>query len=201
MNTRVRVGGGRMIGRARQRGEKQDSRISGRLPRRQFQLPQLARRARRGPTLSGAAQLPRPAVWRAARHRSEVTPPPQDGGPILRATSAPPCHRSRWGRCGKGAPPRRSPPGEIIREKPGTRRGSARLGRRHVEPPPNGNYSSAKTYSMPPLAVSLPSSANAPTAPRAAVGSSVDRSPATTKPDQPPMPDITATYCLPSGPV
>src|SRR5205085_9192570 len=36
--------------------------------------------------------------------------------------------------------------------------------------------------------------------PRAAVGSRASRSPETTAPAQPPTPDKTATYCLPSGP-
>ena len=82
-----RACGVRMIGRTKQRGERQNSRVSGTLPRRQLQLHQLARLW--VPRRPGAAQRPRPAVWGDASHRPEITLPLRCGRPIPRATSAP----------------------------------------------------------------------------------------------------------------
>src|SRR5215470_17714300 len=61
-------------------------------------------------------------------------------------------------------------------------------------------YGSANTVSTPPWLLKLATSPNAPSAPRPAVGSSAPISAATPMPDQPPIPDSTATYCLLSGP-
>src|SRR5947208_3377343 len=61
-------------------------------------------------------------------------------------------------------------------------------------------YGSENTYSIPPFVVYFGKSAMALTNPSAAVPSLVFNPPATTAPDQPPTPHITATYCFPSGP-
>src|SRR3954464_1219138 len=59
---------------------------------------------------------------------------------------------------------------------------------------------SPKTVSTPPWVLNLSASPKAPSAPRPAVGSSLLIPAATPMPAQPPIPDRTATYCLPSGP-
>jgi len=61
-------------------------------------------------------------------------------------------------------------------------------------------YGREKTYSVPPFVVTSLRSRNALPQPLAAVSSSASRSPATRDPGQPPIPERTATYCLPSGP-
>src|SRR5207248_1472686 len=57
-----------------------------------------------------------------------------------------------------------------------------------------------KTVSTPPCVLNLSASPKAPRAPRPAVGSSLLIPAATPMPAQPPIPERTATYCLPSGP-
>src|SRR5690349_3562832 len=54
---------------------------------------------------------------------------------------------------------------------------------------------------MPPLVVYSGSFFIAFTNPKAALGSRMSRSPATTAPAQPPTPEAIATYCFPSGPL
>src|SRR5512140_1379836 len=56
------------------------------------------------------------------------------------------------------------------------------------------------TVSTPPWVLNLSASPKAPSAPRPAVGSSLLIPAATPIPAQPPMPERTATYCLPLGP-
>src|SRR3954452_2770106 len=56
------------------------------------------------------------------------------------------------------------------------------------------------TVSTPPCVLNLSASPNAPRAPRPAVGSSLLIPAATPIPAHPPIPERTATYCLPSGP-
>src|SRR5207248_5017998 len=61
-------------------------------------------------------------------------------------------------------------------------------------------HGSENTYSIPPLLVCWGRSFMALANPSAAAGSRTSRSLETTAPAQPPTPESTATYCLPSGP-
>jgi len=65
----------------------------------------------------------------------------------------------------------------------------------------NDQCGSENTYSIPPFELFFGKSVTAFTKPFAAVGSRISRSPATTAPAQPPMPDNTAMYWRPSGPL
>src|SRR5438105_8962765 len=65
-----------------------------------------------------------------------------------------------------------------------------------VRSPPLFSYGSPNTYSIPPFVVFFGRSRTAFTNPSAAPESRGSRPPATIAPDQPPMPDSTATYCL-----
>src|SRR5207302_173506 len=58
---------------------------------------------------------------------------------------------------------------------------------------------SPNTVNTPPCVLNLSASPKAPRAPRPAVGSSLLIPAATPMPAQPPIPERTATYCLPSG--